>query len=348
MAGDSLTIGAGSAAPGGVANVPVYLRDVTGTPLDLATSNQIEGVAFKVTFPTNVVSGVTISRAGVLLQRQIVFDAARQGSGFVSYVVTCAISCVTARDAFNPGEQIATLAVTLRPDAPYGAAVTLRLDPPSAMLATASGAVRETVEAGTVTLANGMVTVGSLGPPDNLVATATSTSQVGVTWNAVATANHYEIWRSLDGKTFSLLGTPAVPNWTDSTVSAATTYLYKVRTVDSAGGLSTFTPLEPATTVVFTDNPLVVHSTVVKLVHVTELRTAVNAFRAAAGLAPLAADPTIAAGAVIRASHIDALNDGIVDARRELGIPLAIWSAGPLAGTVIAAEHVNVIRRNVQ
>lgn len=58
---DILTIGTGSAPSGGVVSVPVSVRDSAATPLgsDAGAGNRIQGIAFKVTYPTELVASVT-------------------------------------------------------------------------------------------------------------------------------------------------------------------------------------------------------------------------------------------------------------------------------------------------
>ncbi len=65
---DVLTIGTASAASGGTVSVPVSIRDVSGTPLgsDAGALNRIQGIAFKVTYPTELVASVTFVRTGVI------------------------------------------------------------------------------------------------------------------------------------------------------------------------------------------------------------------------------------------------------------------------------------------
>jgi len=62
--------------------------------------------------------------------------------------------------------------------------------------------------------------------------------------------------------------------------------------VSLEGGASAFSNFDPATTS-FTDDPLAASSTLVKVIHVNEMRSAVNSLRLVAGLQPLAADPTL-------------------------------------------------------
>jgi hypothetical protein len=96
----------------------------------------------------------------------------------------------------------------------------------------------------------------------------------------------------------------------------------------------------------FTDDPLVPGTTVVKLVHITELRAAVNAMRATAGLPVMTADGTIASGAVVRAQHLTDLRTALNEARAVLGLsPVAFTDSPPV---IIKALHVEELRDGVQ
>jgi hypothetical protein len=81
-----------------------------------------------------------------------------------------------------------------------------------------------------------------------------------------------------------------------SGLTTNTTYLYQVREVDGSNNVGPPSNLDLATTILFTDDPVVARSTVIKAVHLTELRTAVNAVRAAAGLSPATFTDTIVSG----------------------------------------------------
>jgi large repetitive protein len=83
------------------------------------------------------------------------------------------------------------------------------------------------------------VTTPALPPaPANTRATAVSSTRVSVSWDLVAGATGYEVWRSTtSGGPYTKLKTVSGSPYTDTTASPATTYFYVVRTV-SAGGTS--------------------------------------------------------------------------------------------------------------
>ncbi len=187
--------------------------------------------------------------------------------------------------------------------------------------------------------------------PTNVVATATSTSNVNVSWNASAGALSYSVYRSANGSTYSLAGSVVTPTVTfnDGGRTANTAYLYKVRAVN--GGESADSNIDLATTVIFTDDPLVVSTTRVKAAHFTELRTAVNAVRTLALLgAGSYTDPTITATVTsVKAVHINDLRMAIDAARSAL--TLAALSYGEMvtaSTTTVKASHITELRNGVK
>ncbi len=109
----------------------------------------------------------------------------------------------------------------------------------------------------------------NLPAPTAVMATATSATAVSISWTASAGAASYEVARSGDGMTYTIVGTPAASPYSDTAI-ANTAYLYKVRAVDGSSNRSASSNIDLATTVIFTDDPLVAGSTIVKAVHLTE------------------------------------------------------------------------------
>ena len=72
--------------------------------------------------------------------------------------------------------------------------------------------------------------------PTGVTATSVSASQIGVSWTAVANATSYKIQRSPDGSTgWTQVGTSTTTSFTDSGLSPATTYFYRVIASNNAG-----------------------------------------------------------------------------------------------------------------
>jgi hypothetical protein len=193
-----------------------------------------------------------------------------------------------------------------------------------------------------------MITTGAFGAP-TLLATATGISQISLSWSAVADATSYEIHRSFLNSAFTLLGTTSATTFPDSGLAADTTYLYKVRAIGNSQ-TSAFSSVDPATTTSFTDATLT-SALAIKAVHITQLRTAINAMRAAAGLsAATFTDSALAAGTMIKAAHITELRTALDPARSAIGL-LALSYTDPTitSGTTKAkGAHVTELRAGVQ
>jgi trimeric autotransporter adhesin len=213
----------------------------------------------------------------------------------------------------------------------------------------AAGVVNVTVTTpvGSATKVNAFTYI-VLTAPASLSAVATSTTQVQLTWSVVSGAANYEVWRSSHNSAFTLAGTFAGTSTTDSGRAANTTYLYKVR-ARSGAGASPYTAVELATTIIFQDPVLL--GIVATTEHIDELRTAVNAVRAAAGLsAATFTDPTLVAEATpIRLAHITNLRTALDAARSTLALPAVAYGQPSLtAGSVVRATHLTELRAGTQ
>ena len=198
---------------------------------------------------------------------------------------------------------------------------------------------------------NGSANVQVLAPfgaPPNFSATATSTTQVSLTWSVVTGANHYEVARNA-GAGFTTIFMPTSAFYVD-TVSANTSYVYKVRAVDAAGTLSAYSGPDVATTIIFTEDPIIAGSTVVKAVHLAELRTAVNAIRLTAGLGAVTVTDSAVAGVTIKAVHVRELRLALDAARSMLLLPALTYTDATLTGgtTVVRAVHFQQLRGGVK
>lgn len=186
--------------------------------------------------------------------------------------------------------------------------------------------------------------------PTNLLATAVSTTQVALTWTAPAGAvARYEVERSQSAAGgWSAVNTQVTgTGYTDATASPNTAYLYRVRAVFTNNSPSPYSANDLATTVLFTDDPLSV-GTVVKAAHLSELRSAVGAVRATAGLAAATWTDAALAGVRIKAAHVEELRARVDEARAALGLSVPSYTDGPLAGVVVKKVHVEELRQRVK
>jgi hypothetical protein len=208
----------------------------------------------------------------------------------------------------------------------------------------------------TSTVLNQVVTQVTFGPPPNLVATATGNTTATLTWLPVNSATSYEIHRSVNNGAYALVGTTVgngSTTFNDSGLTANTTYLYKVRGKRESGSPTEtpFSAVDPATTVVFTDATVTAGTTAIKAVHITQLRTAVNAFRAAVGLTPASfTDPTLSAGNFIKRVHITELRTALDEARAVPGFLVLSYTDPTVTVGVTTAKraHVTELRAGTQ
>lgn len=183
--------------------------------------------------------------------------------------------------------------------------------------------------------------------PFNLTATATSGTSVAVSWAAFPGASSYQVFRRGAGGAFVSVGTPVAATFNDTGVSANKAYEYKVKAVVS-GVPSADSNVDLATTIVFTDEPLLAGASV-KRAHVEEQRLAVSAVRALAALsAPVFTDPVLT-GAQVRAVHATEVRAQLDAALTALARPLPVWPDGVLTTTTaVKASHVSTFRNAVK
>lgn len=197
-------------------------------------------------------------------------------------------------------------------------------------------------------------TIGVIvGPPIPTSFTANrSGATIFLAWNPSSGADHYVIHRaSPTSGGFAFLTSTADTTFMDATALANTVYVYEVRAVDAGANPSPFGTPDAATTIVFTDDPLVTGSTLIKAVHITQLRTAVNSLRACAGLpASTFTDPSLGIGTSVKKNHIDELRSGMTAARSALGLPAIVFTDPTLTTgvTPVRKLHVSDLRTGVK
>jgi hypothetical protein len=196
--------------------------------------------------------------------------------------------------------------------------------------------------------------------PTNLFATATSGTSVLLIWTApTGSISSYQVERSqsVNGSYTTLSPNPITTSFTDSMASPGTAYLYRVRAVYTAGGHSSYSNKDLATTIIFEDDPLNPNGTktLIRAQHLIELRQAVSAVRILAGL-NLATwtypDPVSTPAALRRLIYLK----DMTELRSELDAALTILNRTqsyptnpPLAlGSPVSAAHFTQIRDRVK
>jgi hypothetical protein len=184
--------------------------------------------------------------------------------------------------------------------------------------------------------------------PTNVVATSTSATQVAVAWTAVSGATSYEIVRRGNGGVETTF-VSATNSFTNTGVPSGQAFLYRVRAVGGTG-TSSDSANSLATTVVFTDEPLVLKSTKIKRTHLMELRTAVNAVQTLAGQTPSTfTDSVITVNSTkVRAIHVTDLRTALTNALTALLLPSPSFTAGATVGSQVKKAHFQELRDAVK
>ena len=195
-------------------------------------------------------------------------------------------------------------------------------------------------------------------PPSNVMGTP-GTTQVTLSWTAPVTnggaaITGYRVQMATNvGGPYSDAGCPmtsTTPSCPVIGLTSRTTYYFKVAAINSVGTgaySSASSGVTPA--IMFTDDPLPAGA-VVKAVHVTELRTRIDAVRVRFGLAPYPyVDPTLGVGVTpVKAQHIVELRAALaqvyVNTRRTLPT-YTDPSLGP--GVTMKAAHIAELRAAV-
>ncbi len=99
----------------------------------------------------------------------------------------------------------------------------------------------------------------------------------------------------------------------------------------------------------FTDDPLVNPQTgqkaIIKAIHITELRDAINALRALLGLPAYSWAEPVASGVYVKKDHISEMRTALDQA---LGVPAGGYSAGLAVGQPILAVHIQELRDRIK
>jgi hypothetical protein len=168
-----------------------------------------------------------------------------------------------------------------------------------------------------------------------------------ITWTGSSSAvgiAHYLVDRMPDALTFS---TPATSIQDTTGLFAGHTYIYRIRAVDTQGVASEQSLPDLTTRIAFSDDPIVGGVSVIRGVHISQLRQAIDAVRAAAGLAPAWSDYNPLTGSVL-ASTFTELLDRLNEARTSLLLPEVNLSAVVESGQIVQGSIVTELRNGVQ
>jgi hypothetical protein len=173
---DVITIGTVTST-GNTVDVPVYIRDVSGTPLgiDQPSGSRIQAYSIKVDYaPTSAVQSVTFTRAGITAGLTPSAEFTPASAGSISLLdsfqeSTDLIPFVS--NATPPGNQVAHLVFTLAPGTAPGTVIALTLDAALTQLSNQGGTAAETVALANLALVNGSITVLTTPVPEPAVPT---------------------------------------------------------------------------------------------------------------------------------------------------------------------------------
>jgi hypothetical protein len=163
---DVVTVGTVTAGPS-LVDVPVYIRDVSGTPLgiDQPPGSKIQAFSLKVDFaPASAVASISFARAGVTAGLTPTAQFTPSTPTSVSLVDTFQESTNPIPFTLNgaaPGNQVAHLLVQLSPSAAPGSTVTLTLDPTVTTLSNQDGTTAEKTAFANLALVNGAINIPS-------------------------------------------------------------------------------------------------------------------------------------------------------------------------------------------
>jgi hypothetical protein len=163
---DSVTVATVNGPQFTTVDVPVFIRDASGTPLglDQPPGSHIQAYAIKVNYsPAAAVQSITFTRAGITTSLTPASESSPTSAGSISLIDSFSEATNPIPFALNgalPGDQVAALHVTLAASATPGTVITLTIDPSSlTQLSNDTGTTGEMVSNGTLTLVSGAITV---------------------------------------------------------------------------------------------------------------------------------------------------------------------------------------------
>lgn len=185
---DTITVG-NVTATGAFVDVPIYIRDTSGTPLgvDQPAGSKIQAYSIKVDYaPASAIQSVAPSRAGITagLTPLSEFTPVTPGSASILDVFQETSNPIPfVSNAPAPGDQVAHLSVQLSPSVVPGSVITLTLDPTLTELGNENGTTTETTTNGGLVLVSGSITV-----PANFVYEIPTLSQWALALLAISLA----------------------------------------------------------------------------------------------------------------------------------------------------------------
>jgi hypothetical protein len=169
---------------------------------------------------------------------------------------------------------------------------------------------------------------------------------VFIDWSPIVGAAKYRIWyRTAPNAAWLLAATFNAPQSNSAlNLPGYATFQFAVTAIDANGNSSAMSAPDLATTVPFTDPTIAAGVTPVKALHINELRTAIDAVRAFAGLTAFSYSTTVAAGHPISTTDIAEMRTALSQARNAIGSPVSFTDPSLTSTSPIRAIHINELR----
>jgi fibronectin type 3 domain-containing protein len=208
--------------------------------------------------------------------------------------------------------------------------------------------VTATDQRGCVATVSGQAVVTVIPPmPSVVTATAVTMTQVAVSWSYSGNADQFVVYRN--GVPIATLASSTARSYADTSVSATQAYIYRVG-ASKTGVASPLSVPDLATTVIFENDPLT-RIDDIRAQHILQLRAAVGAVRAAAGLPPPVFTDTSLDAQVetVKAVHFNELRTALDQGRTALGLPTIGYDRWPVqTGYEVWLTDVTALRAGVQ
>ena len=182
--------------------------------------------------------------------------------------------------------------------------------------------------------------------PMHLVATASGTTVVNVSWDAYPGAASYQLLKSSGGAPYAPI-TVAGVSYSDANVSPGAAYLYRVRAVLAGGALTDRSNVDLATTVVFTDDGALTGKTITA-VHLQELRSATNMVLIAAGLPQVTWGNITSGVTAVQANDVVDIRSALLNAYYAVGLSIPVFNDAIATGVTVKATHFQELRNLVK
>ncbi len=167
---------------------------------------------------------------------------------------------------------------------------------------------------------------------------------VTIAYSQLPDAASYDLYHSINGAPLTLfMNRPAsTPGYPTEPLANGSVAVYAVVARAAGGGSSPMSARDLASAFTFTDDPLLAQTTIVRGMHVSQLQTAVNAVRTAAGLATAS---FAAPSGPIAASHLTSLRTALTQARSALGLATPLTDSTITPGvTKVRTVHFQELR----